>query len=285
MSYVNINKKGWNYRWTKEEDGIIQEFYPKHGYNKVLEFLPHRNKKGVQQRASKIGVSYLRYNKNYFSNINTKEKAYWLGFLSADGYVTTDNRFGMELSIRDISHMQLFLDDLEYNGNISTRTRNNGKTSCQFQIKNSKLYKDLLMCGITREKTMNLSFPRENILTIDLYPHFIRGFFDGDGSFIFYEYDRIRKDRNNKIYKGIYKEISLVCGSAVFLEEMKNIIFEQCGAKFNFTINSRDKLPTLRTSSSDNLVRFIEYIYPTENETHLERKYKKAQEILKYCLV
>lgn len=285
MSDVNINKKGWEYQWTADEDRVIKELYPKNGYDKVLELLPHRNKQGVQSRASKLGVSYLLYNDEYFNCIDTKEKAYWLGFICADGYVTSDNRFGMELSIDDISHMQSFLDSLEYNGKIRTRIRDNGITSCQFQIKNSILYNNLLKCGVTRNKTESLSFPDESILQREFYPHFIRGFFDGDGSFVFYEYERLRKDRGNRIYNNTYKEISLVCNSLDFIESIKLIIFEECGADFNLTYNSRDKLPTLRTSKAENLAKFINYIYPTDNEICLLRKYKKAQEILKYCLV
>lgn len=284
MSDVNINKNGWKYQWNIEEDEVIRKFYPMYGYDKVLELLPHRNKKGIQQRASKIGVSYLFYNDKYFNCIDSKEKAYWLGFMCADGYVTSDNRFGMELSIGDINHMQLFLDSLEYNGKIRTRNRDNNM-SCQFQIKSSKLYNDLVKCGVTRNKTENLSFPKEHILPKELHPHFIRGFFDGDGSFVFYEYERLRKDRGNKVYNSIYKEVNLVCNSLDFIENLKSIIFEDCGADFNLTINTRDNLPTLRTSKTENLVKFIKYIYPTENEICLERKYIKAQEILNYCLV
>ena len=41
---------------------------------------------------------------NYFKEINTKEKAYWLGFIYADGYITKDRdilRFGIEISKKD----------------------------------------------------------------------------------------------------------------------------------------------------------------------------------------
>lgn len=44
-----------------------------------------------------------------FEKIDTEEKAYWLGFLFADGYVgTNDNSVGLGLAIKDIEHVKKF---------------------------------------------------------------------------------------------------------------------------------------------------------------------------------
>jgi len=284
MSDVNINR-GWSFKWNDLEDDIINKFYPSGGCSKVLELLPNRNIKGIQSRAHKLGVSYLNYNENYFSNIDTCNKAYWLGFMYTDGYVTTENRWGLELSIIDIEHMKKFLNEFDCNINIKVRDRKNS-TSCSFQIKNKIMFDNFVRCGVIKNKSTLLEFPPIDILPREFYLDFIRGLFDGDGSFVFYKYDRVRKDRNNKIYNTIYKESSFVCKSESFIIKLKQTIFEETGVNFNLTCNSRDNLPTLRISKSKDLIKFIEYLYSNIDISHsLERKFQKAQEILKYCLV
>lgn len=289
MSNMNINNKGWNCQWLQWEDEIVKKYYPKNGYEKVLEFLPHRNKKGIQIRAHKLKISYLTYNEDYFDLINSSDKAYWLGFLYTDGYITSQNRWGLELSIIDIEHIKKILKNMCCNINIKFKTRKSPSSdnlieSCGFQIKNSKMYNDLLKCGITKNKTYLLQFPEENILPKKYYKDFIRGLFDGDGSYTFYKYNRKRKD---KMYDCIYKEISFVCKSESFIQKLKDIIFEECGVEFNLNYNKRDNnLPTLRTSKKDHMEYFFNYIYQDiDNIILLKRKYEKSQEILNYCRV
>lgn len=45
-------------------------------------------------------------NENYFESITTPEQAYWLGFLSADGYVNTaQGELELELQEQDQEHL------------------------------------------------------------------------------------------------------------------------------------------------------------------------------------
>lgn len=290
MSELNIDSnKGWEYKWEPHEDDIIRQAYPKNGYAGVLEFLPHRNKGGIQSRAKKLGVSYLSYDENYFENINTPEKAYWLGFMYTDGYVTSNNRWGIELSTVDLEHIENFTKSFNCNINIKIRDRNKSDkaiSSCGFQINNSKMHNDLIKCGVVRNKTEILEYPNESIIDKSLYSYFIRGLFDGDGSIVFYTYQQTRKDRNNKIYNRIVKEITFVCKSENFIKKLQNIIKESCNVEFNLSYNSISKLPTLRLSKSKDLIKFIKFLYEDiENSHYLKRKYIKSQQILDYCLL
>jgi hypothetical protein len=58
-------------------------------------------------------------NEGYFNIIDTEHKAYWLGFIAADGCVKIDNRnryyFTLKLQNRDCNHIQLLLNDLSSN--------------------------------------------------------------------------------------------------------------------------------------------------------------------------
>jgi hypothetical protein len=278
--------------FSKYDDDIIRQYYPKNGFEEVIKYLPERDKSSIQQRAHKLGVNYLSYDEYYFNNIDNSEKAYWLGFLYADGYVTTNNRWGLQLAIKDLSHMENFLKCLQCNVNIKKRFKislitNKYLESCGFMIHNLKMYNDLYKYGVVNNKTYCLKFPSINLIPDKLLSHFIRGYFDGDGSITYYLYDRIRKDRNNQIQTDCnYKEISLVCKSLDFILQMQTQLKYKCDVNFKLNINCRDDLYVLRLYKLDELIKFINYIYQDiDNSYYLERKYLNAQNILNLRLV
>ena len=63
--------------------------------------------------------SYI--NLNYFEEINTPEKAYWLGFLAADGYIV-GNELNIQLEKKDKEHLRKFSNAI--NGNLTIRDIN-----------------------------------------------------------------------------------------------------------------------------------------------------------------
>ena len=269
------------------EDEIIREHYPKNGYEKVLEYLPNRDKSSIQQRAMKLGVSYMTYNDDFFEKIDTPLKAYWLGFMYTDGWVTTNNRWGLSLSSKDIDHMQRFLDDMEANCKIKVRKRK-GKLKkypdkeyeeCSFMINNSKMHNDLVRCGVVRNKTQVLTFPSLDILPKHLRSHFIRGLYDGDGS---YSISTSEQNHKDKIYKYNVFEISFVCFSEVFINELANVLSSE---DIKVRVEKTRELNVLRISNKKDALSFLNYVAPIDkNYTILERKYKKILKIREHCL-
>ena len=280
MADLHINNKGWEFAWSNFEDQIIREYYPKNGYQKVLELLPNRNKKGIQSRASKSKVRYLSYNKNYFDTIDTQTKAYWLGFLYADGYVTTDNRWGLEIQLSDIQHMKNLLSEIECNINIKTRKRETAE-SCLFQINNKHMHETLIKSGVCMNKSSDLKFPEPCILDKKYYSDFIRGFFDGDGSISYSKEDYVRKDRGNRTFNNLRKSISFVCNSDSFIKDILAILKDH-DINFHYYLNkTHNNLPTIQTGSSDNVIKFRNYIYANSTPfNRLERKYTKFENLL-----
>lgn len=122
---------------------------------------------------------------DYFEVINTEHKAYWLGFLMADGYVTNGKVIGVKLSVKDIDHLHKLNSSLSSNIPIHVYTSNSSSYSgedykyCVLNITSRKMYNDLLDKGLTPNKSKTLKFPK---LDDNLVNHFIRGYFDGDGS-------------------------------------------------------------------------------------------------------
>jgi hypothetical protein len=293
LNISNGNKKGWETKWSKEEEDKLIKYYDKLPIEELINMFPNRNKKGIQQHAFKLNLKYLHYNKDYFENIDTKEKAYWLGFIYADGCVTTQDRVSILLSKNDEDHLQKFADCLESNIKIRYQTikkkttefvTTKGNTeACSISIKNTKLQKDLIDKGVTKNKTYNLVFPNSDILPNEYIKDFIRGYFDGDGCYVFSWKERVRKDRGNKISLRLTKEINVVGKCEEFLKQMQLIIENECESKFKLYYNPKGDIPTLRIMDKDNMFKFLNHIY-YDNCVCLDRKYEKVKEILNYCL-
>lgn len=125
-------------------------------------------------------------NDNYFNKIDREDKAYWLGFLYADGYITKGG-FGISLMSTDKEHLQLMLDDMDSNYKIKTYINSNknkyGATCyCRVLINSQEMRRHIISYGIVEHKSLILEPPKVKFGTKELERHFLRGFFDGNGS-------------------------------------------------------------------------------------------------------
>lgn len=130
----------------------------------------------------------LYFEHNYFDKIDTKEKAYWLGFIYADGCISIsrNNMFEIKLAIKDIELLETFKRDIKSEHQIGIYTSNNGYNKglqyCRFGIDSKDLCEQLIKLGVNTHKTKNCIFPDIDILPRQFIWDFIRGYFDGDGS-------------------------------------------------------------------------------------------------------
>lgn len=120
-------------------------------------------------------IKPVRFNENYFSTIDTDDKAYFLGYLMADGCVCKDiNRVDFGIHKKDIAILQVFKKCL--------RSINNIRQHADVAIMNhtsKKLVSDLISHGCTERKSLTLQFP--TTVPQEYLWAFIRGYFDGDG--------------------------------------------------------------------------------------------------------
>lgn len=131
-----------------------------------------------------------KFNQDYFETIDTEHKAYWLGFIYADGSVsntgsgnTKTNRLTINISNKDIELLEAFCDDINISRDIIYTYEPKGTYSTNLMskiyINSIKLCSDLAKLGVHPNKTGSLSsLPN---ISEEYIPHFIRGFFDGDG--------------------------------------------------------------------------------------------------------
>lgn len=118
---------------------------------------------------------------DFFETIDTEEKAYWLGFLMADGCVTGKCSMKLGLAATDYDMLEKFNICLKSNYPISFEPKRNERSQDQrrLTISNQKMYDDLVDKGVVPRKTMVLQFPDK--VSDELIRHFIRGYSDGDG--------------------------------------------------------------------------------------------------------
>lgn len=121
---------------------------------------------------------------NYFSSIDTPEKAYWLGFLYADGYVSENNDIEFCLQDKDKKAVESFKKAIRSGHKISEKNVVlNGKVfkNWRLTIKSIKMANDLKKHGCACNKTFELKFPTEQTIPLKFFWHFLRGYTDGDG--------------------------------------------------------------------------------------------------------
>lgn len=119
--------------------------------------------------------------RDFFKVIDSEEKAYWLGFIAADGNVSADySKCTIELKRSDKEHLKKFnrnfnnyykVADYAHNEYLSSRIMISSKQCCL----------DLVQYGIIPNKSLTLNVKTE-LIPENLIRHYIRGYFDGDGS-------------------------------------------------------------------------------------------------------
>jgi hypothetical protein len=125
----------------------------------------------------------LPIDETFFQTIDSEEKAYFLGLLSADGFVDRNGRvFKINLQARDEHILRDMKEAMKSGHPIKDRQTAGGFSGSGPQkllaISSIKLVSDLAKYGIAPGKSKTLTFPD---LPEDLECHFARGSFDGDG--------------------------------------------------------------------------------------------------------
>lgn len=205
---------------------------------------------------------------DFFSTIDTEEKAYWLGFMYADGYVTGTKIVGCKLSTKDEEHLIKLRNTLSptkplYYDETSQGFGNNTK-SVALILTNRNLFKDLVSKGCIQNKSKLLTFPNENIVPKELIHHFIRGYFDGDGS--------VTAGINPK---GHIRILIGIVGTESFLSEIRKALSLE-DTKYLYKYKNKD-IHELKVGGTNVVKAIYDFIYK-DATVFLERKYIKFKE-------
>ena len=244
----------------------LQEIYPQYGRNRIYRMLKENC---VMRNDSEKSRKYS-YNKDFFKVIDTEEKAYWLGFIYADGYIVNGikgknkDSLGITLSNEDKEHIEKFKKSIDSNHPIRIYKSKYGSNSARIIIQDEELVADLIELGVLRNKSLILKFPTTDMVDKSLIYHFIRGYFDGDGSF---------KKKGQKLNGYDFS----VLGTIEFLTELRTYLgvdneIRKCN-KNNDSNNYH-----LTFGGNQKVKQVANMLYGNAN-IYLDRKYKRYREI------
>ena len=189
-----------------------------------------------------------------FEIIDTEEKAYWLGFLYADGSVgSKEDKIELGLAEKDLKHIEKFRDFMNITNKISYRENTR---SYRISFRSSKCKQDLINKGCIPKKSLILEFPNENQVPNNLIKHFIRGYFDGDGWFT---------NTENCFQVGIIGTENFIKG---FLNTVENINKEN---KI-FNVHRENGAKRYIFGAYNDVLNFLNWIYK-DSHIYLDRKY------------
>lgn len=216
-------------------------------------------------------------NESFFHIIDTEEKAYWLGFLMADGAIPSVgknkpySRLSIILKEDDIDHLEKFIQALESDYEIKTKDLNDKRgfttSKCEVNISSKELVDDLISHGVVPNKTGKELIPDINQ---NLIKHFIRGYFDGDGS--------LAKSKSTATkYSYSFK----IGTSSLKLIEQIIEYFKKIGLDLHYQIYTKYSIPfyILETRKKSTVRTILNEIY-SNPKICLTRKFNRIQEFL-----
>ena len=257
------------------QDKIVQmcEMYKS---GKLLEEIAdefHTTRATVSKLIKKNGVEIDRFtyhcNEHYFDHVDSQDKAYILGLLWADGHNRADKGgVILELQAEDKQLLESINDITENERplrKVALSEKNpNWKDQYNLLWQSKHLSSVLSGYGMCQRKSLVLEFPKW--MDQELYPHFIRGYLDGDGCVCY-------MPKNNKL------QVSMI-GTRMFLDAVREIC-KTIGVKTYITHDKRANKIVCQLSIPSNVgsVSFLKWVYQDAN-LKMERKYNKYQQFL-----
>ena len=255
-------------RLTHQEKSILFEMYETGNYsaNQLTQYFPISSvainnllrRNGYKAKSPSELKRKYPIVEDFFDIIDTEEKAYILGLLYADGYNQTErNSVSIGLKEDDKEILEKMTELIQPTKpllclNLSNARKRVGFENAQNQyrlvIANKHISKRLVELGCGKAKTHNLIFPTEEQVPSHLIRHFIRGYFDGDGS--------VSGDKQ--------KQISFV-GTVNFLKPLQQILMEELGfseTKLDRRHKERDnEIRSLRYCGINQCIKFRDWLY------------------------
>ena len=252
-----------NENWSDDEINIIKTNYLNKTMNELQQLLQGKTKGDILACCHKLGLTRTKKtcSRDFFNVIDTEEKAYWLGFIFADGYISYSDKnakrgqvatsycTGIKLKWSDREHLKKFNKSINGNYKVFKEVchpdgfRKKTTEAAKILVYSQQMYNDLNEY-FGRDKTYSAKFP---YIQDGLMRHFIRGYFDGDGCFTF----------TNKTF-----DIEFLGASKEFHEGLLNVLNKN---NFKFTVSSKinkygTKMYHIHINRNEDRCKFLNWI-------------------------
>jgi len=195
-------------------------------------------------------LKFDKYLIQKFDIIDTEEKAYWLGFLAADGSIDKNQKqLTLALAIKDKHHLEKFKKFIGINYNIcNTTTVINNKIfyGNSYSVSSTNFVKSLEKHNLINNKSFILKFP--DTIPEQYIKDYVRGLVDGDGCFC------VSKKR---LYFSLISSISM-CKS------VQKILIHNCDikkTKLSIKNYAGGKMAQLSYCGNRQVVKIAEFLY------------------------
>lgn len=219
----------------------------------------------------RLSMSKYNLNENYFDIIDTPNKAYILGFLYADGYNNLSKcTISISLQEDDVDILNKMKDELCSNRELEYIDYSNKhdfgynyKNQYRLRVFSAHMCSTLNDIGMVQNKSLILKFPN---ISYELYKHFIRGYFDGDGSYCGYY------TKSNK-----FQPLITFTSTNEMCKSIKNVLSNElnipCGNIYDASCHN-GVTKVLSISGKNQVKLVLDWLYE-DADMFLERKYQK----------
>lgn len=278
------------YEWMTKE--VLQRAYEELGNFKLMAEKYHVPRSTVERYCKLFGVKTtlkIRYtcDDDFFSK-NTEESFYVAGFIAADGCINQHksdepNSITLCLSKKDESFLTKLKDILKFDGPIThviSRLSKyddewNDSEQARFTIYSKQIIADLERFGIGQRKSLTYEFP-DWLMDHVLVSHFMRGYFDGDGSFHISTERRATKKFGMREYS---KFVFSLRGTKPFLEDFSIMLWERADIRSIAKPTFNNGIDMLRYSGNGQVAKVASYLYGGAH-IYMERKFNIVKGLL-----
>lgn len=229
------------------------------------------NKYGIPNKRGRNNRKNI-FNYNYFDNIDSSDKAYFLGWLYSDGNNYPESGT-ITLKIKEsdneiLKTFRKYVSDESYP--IVKVKRSDGEDQSAIILTNKHTSQQLSSIGMIKKKTFSLTFPSEKILPKELQSHFIRGYFDGDGCISSY---KGKRDKN-------FNYFFVISGNYSFLNECQDTMIRYLG--FNkCKLIKNGNIYNMCYGGNNQVKSIYTWMYKDCNDLYLKRKKLKFEKLYK----